>query len=56
MPQPYGAVEGASPPTLRLRLVGFARQAGDLARHRFGEQVSVSGPLQLLRFVPGDPW
>lgn len=56
MPQPYGAVENASPPTLWRRLVGFARQADDLARHRSGEQASVSGRLQLLRVVTGDPW
>ena len=56
MPQPYGAGEGVDPPTLWPQLDGFARQANDLARHRSGEQVSVSGQLQLLRFVTGDPW
>ena len=41
--------------TLWLGVVAFGRVAEDLARHRSGEQVSVSGRLQLSRFVTGDP-
>lgn len=38
-----------------LGVVAFGRTAEDLARHRSGVQVSVSGRLQLSRFVTGDP-
>ena len=41
--------------TLWLGVVAFGRVAENLARHRSGEQVSVSGRLQLSRFVTGDP-
>ena len=37
--------------TLWLQLVGFARQADDLARHRQGDLLSPSGRLQLSRYT-----
>ena len=40
--------------TLWLGVVAFGRVADDLARHRAGESVSVSGRLQLSRYVAGD--
>ena len=41
--------------TSRLGVVAFGRVAEDLACHRSGVQVSVSGRLQLSHFVAGDP-
>ena len=38
-----------------LGVVAFGRVAEDLARRRSGVPVSVSGRLQLSRFVAGDP-
>ena len=37
--------------TLWLQLVGFARQADDLARHRHGDLLSPSGRWQLSRYT-----
>ena len=38
-----------------LGVVAFGRVAEDLARHRSGARVALTGRLQLSRFVTGDP-